>query len=974
MVMRLMNTVNKFLVHCFDAKSSASIQFEFFRIRRTLQNSQHIPSHSKRLKKRTAWLSVFTASLVLLLLQSPAFAQENPSAISINSPSVQEGNSGSTNLTFTVTLNPPRGEVVTVDYEVTVGGTATPGTDYTGNRTGTLTFNSGDLTKSINFSVVGDTTVEPDETVIVTLRDQSPNAHLQAGNFIGTGTIRNDDREAVVLSSDNRLRALSISEGTLSPGFSSPVESYSVTVGHNVASVTVTPTANHSRATISVNDISVRSGTASRSISLSEGQNTIRIIVTAENNAQRTYRVVVTRQSPPEPEVMKSSDNRLRALSISEGTLSPDFSNSVQSYSVTVSSNVASLTVTPTANHSRATISVNNNSVRSGSASGPIRLSDGENTITITVTAENNAQRIYRVVVTRQPADLTPDAFSFQPKTDAEPGATVMSNSITVSGLSEGFSTSISVSGGTLMVDGDEFSGTTVSNGQRVAVVVVASDEFSSTATARVTIGGVSAEFSVTTKAKPVPRLSNAEREIVAEMAREVGISVIGAVEERTANDIGAPSSTPPSTSFNCIRPFLNRIAEYERDRIYGKSQSSLHRTLDNARFACSLFAGGLGANSSSELENNAVVWGSIDYRDLSGGRKSLADWSGEMVLAHVGTDTQRDAGTLAGMAASISRGTFDYVEQSENTRGQIKSRMTVVYPYVGWPVSDTLRLWATVGFGKGNIEKFDDSNTRQFSSSTEFLMSGFGGRYRLVTDDQSDAGVATLVDLKAEAYSTSVTVNDDLLENANQRNGTYGLRIAVEGLRERKLDSGARFIPSGELGVRWDGGAGDTGSGVEIGGGVKYIDECECRTVDGNARILVTHNSGRKGWSGRLSATGNMDNNNAGMSYNVSLVRGSAGNKAGSIWERSAVSQAQLVIDSTLRFESEVGYGVYGKSGLYTPYVGFGFQEGSDRSYRMGVRFSNDLAVTFGMELERRELKSTAPDHRVMLTGATSW
>ena len=902
----------------------------------------------------------------MLLLQPPAFAQETQSAISINSPDVQEGNSGSTNLTFTVTLNPPRGEVVTVNYAVT-GGTATSGTDYTELPDGTLTFNSGDLTKEIVISVVGDTTVEPDETVIVTLGTTSPNAHLQAGSSNGTGTIRNDDREAV-LSSDNRLRALSVSEGALSPGFSSSVQVYSATVGSNVASVTVTPTANHSRANISVNNAPVRSGSASRSISLSEGQNTISIVVTAENDAERTYRVVVTRQPR---EVVKSSDNRLSALSISEGTLTPDFAGSVQSYSATVGSSIASVTVTPTANHSRANISVNGSSVRSGSASEPIRLSDGENTITVTVTAENNAERIYRVVVTRSPADLTPDAFSFESKTDAEPGATVMSNSIMVSGLSEDSSTRISVSGGTLRVDGDVFSGTTVSNGQRVAVVVEASDEFSSTETASVTIGGVSAEFSVTTKAKPVPRLSNAEREIVAEMAREVTISAIGTVAERSANDIGVPSSTPLSASFNCIRPFLDRIAEYERDRNHGKSQSSLHRSLDNARFACSLFASEMGVNSSSASESNAVIWGSIDYRDLSGGRKSLADWDGEMVLAHVGTDTQRGAGTLAGMAASISRGTFDYTEQSESTRGQIKSRMTVVYPYVGWPVSDALRLWATVGFGKGRIEKFDDNNTRQFSSSTEFLMSGFGGRYRLVTDDQSDAGVATLVDLKAEAYSTSVTVNDDLLESSD--NGTYGLRIAVEGLRERKLDSGAKYIPAGELAVRWDGGAGDTGSGVEVGGGIKYIDECECRTVDGNARILVTHNSGRKGWNGRLSATGNMGNDNAGMSYNVSLARGN-GNKVGSIWERSAVRQAQLVIDSTLRFESEVGYGLYGRSGLYKPYIGLGFQEGGDRSYRMGVRFSNDLAMTFGMELERHELKRTAPDHRVMLTGATNW
>ena len=75
---------------------------------------------------------------------------------------------------------------------------------------------------------------------------------------------------------------------------------------------------------------------------------------------------------------------------------------------------------------------------------------------------------------------------------------------ITVSGLNTAASISVS-SGGTLVVDGSTFSGATVANGQKVAVTVTASTSFSTKTTATVTIGGVSADFAVTTAADQMP-------------------------------------------------------------------------------------------------------------------------------------------------------------------------------------------------------------------------------------------------------------------------------------------------------------------------------------------------------------------------------------------------------------------------------------------------------------------------------------
>ena len=113
-------------------------------------------------------------------------------SLSIDSPSVAEGDSGSTNLTFTVALSPASGQQVTVGYAEGTGGTAATGTDYTALASGTLTFVAGDTSKTVTVTVTGDTLDEPNETVVVKLSGAA-NASIATGT--GTGTITDDDGE-----------------------------------------------------------------------------------------------------------------------------------------------------------------------------------------------------------------------------------------------------------------------------------------------------------------------------------------------------------------------------------------------------------------------------------------------------------------------------------------------------------------------------------------------------------------------------------------------------------------------------------------------------------------------------------------------------------------------------------------------------------------------------------------------------------
>ncbi|MEO6977152.1 MAG: cadherin-like beta sandwich domain-containing protein, partial [Mucilaginibacter sp.] len=196
------------------------------------------------------------------------------------------------------------------------------------------------------------------------------------------------------LSSNNNLAGLTLSSGTLSPVFAPGKTSYTVSVSHATASVTITPTAQDAAATIKVNDVTVASGSASAAIPLNFGYNLIRIGVTAQNGTYRSYDITINR--------LASTNANLAGLTISSGSLSPVFDPDITSYTVSVSNTTASVTVTPTVQDATATITVEWETVASGSASRPIPLDIGDNNvINITVRSEYGYYKYYEIRVNR---------------------------------------------------------------------------------------------------------------------------------------------------------------------------------------------------------------------------------------------------------------------------------------------------------------------------------------------------------------------------------------------------------------------------------------------------------------------------------------------------------------------------------------------------------------------------------------------
>ena len=251
---------------------------------------------------------------------------------------------------------------------------------------------SATVAASVNSVTITPTTTDPNATVFVNGISVTSGAASQAINLtIGknTITVQAPAQDGTTLiytinvykgSPNAALNNLKVSSGTLSPAFNYQTPAYSVTVSNDVSSITVTPTAADADAAIKVNGAPVASNSASQAIILGVGNNTITLAVAAQDGLSTdTYTINVNRAASPIA--------TLSSLTTSNGNLSPAFKSGTYNYVLTVAASAIELT--PTLTDAGASVKINGTAVANGSASAPIPLSTGQNTVSIVVTAQD---------------------------------------------------------------------------------------------------------------------------------------------------------------------------------------------------------------------------------------------------------------------------------------------------------------------------------------------------------------------------------------------------------------------------------------------------------------------------------------------------------------------------------------------------------------------------------------------------------
>ena len=223
------------------------------------------------------------------------------------------------------------------------------------------------------------------------------------------------------------------------------------------------------------------------------------------------------------------------------------------------------------------------------------------------------------------------------------------------------------------------------------------------------------------------------------------------------------------------------------------------------------------------------------------------------------------------------------------------------------------------------------------------------------VLDGTGRSGLA--MNVKSDAMWVG-TKSEDTDELAPSEGDVTRLRLIVEGERVFATGNGATFTPSAEVGLRHDAGDAETGTGVEVGAGLRHT--AGPLTIEGRVRTLVAHEaSGYKEWgaSGAIRVTPSASGR--GLTLSVAPQWGRTGSAAHQLWSaRDATalgSESEFEATGRLAVDAGYGFGLGADRGVLTPYAGMTLGDGGNRTMRTGTRWQLNPDAVFGLEVTRQ-------------------
>ena len=209
------------------------------------------------------------------------------------------------------------------------------------------------------------------------------------------------------------------------------------------------------------------------------------------------------------------------------------------------------------------------------------------------------------------------------------------------------------------------------------------------------------------------------------------------------------------------------------------------------------------------------AFWGQGAFSSFSGEEEDLS-LDGEVTTLLLGADwtSQR---WRAGAALSQSWGSGSY-DGDNSAEGEISTTVTGVFPYGRYALTPRLGIWATAGYGWGELS-FQPDGEDEFTPSTTMSMAAVG-MDGLVRDGGSDG-----ISLTTTADLLMVKTHSEEVDGLDSSEGSLSrLRLGLEAVRPFPLSDGASLLPTMALGIRQDDGDAETGFGLELGAGLLWM------------------------------------------------------------------------------------------------------------------------------------------------------
>ena len=426
---------------------------------------------------------------------------------------------------------------------------------------------------------------------------------------------------------------------------------------------------------------------------------------------------------------------------------------------------------------------------------------------------------------------------------------------------------------------------------------------------------------------------------------------------------------------------------------------SSYSMTLRDIMLSSSFTATGEKDSTGGSL----AFWGRAALSSFDG-REGTFSLDGEATAAMLGADYAR-GNWLVGMALMQSSGEGGYADRESGPQhcpdvgegmdadmmahlcggavregdGKVEATLTAAVPYAAIQASERLKLWGALGHGTGEVTLKPEVGG-SLTADISWTMAAAGLRGNVIAPPAEGSGPALAVTSDALWARTS---SDRTHELAASDSDVTRLRLGLEGSWRAALADGGHVTPKLEIGARHDGGDAETGFGVELGGGLAWVDPTLGLSLDLSGRTLIAHASDDLEDRGFAASLAFDPDPASERGLSLALRQEMGGQAKGGL---DALFRVDPLEDRTgsgetaARWMAEAAYGFPAFKGRFTgsPHVGLGLATAA-RDYNLGWRLTpaanaNVPDVSFGVRATRRESDWTEPEHTVGFEATARW
>ena len=435
----------------------------------------------------------------------------------------------------------------------------------------------------------------------------------------------------------------------------------------------------------------------------------------------------------------------------------------------------------------------------------------------------------------------------------------------------------------------------------------------------------------------------------------------------------------------------------FGQDRFGSNGAQAYSMTAREALLGSSFTATGEKDGTGGSL----AFWGRAAQSSFDG-QEGTFSLDGEATTAMLGADYAR-GNWLLGMALMQSSGEGGYrdTDPGENVcdrpdmadmdpetkkvvcngavragHGEVEATLTAAVPYAALQASERMKLWGALGHGTGEVTLRPDPGGRPLSSDISWTMAAMGLRGDVVAPQGSGPALAVTSDAL-----WARTGSDKTHELAASDSDVTRLRLGLEGSWKVALEGNGSVTPKLEIGARHDGGDAETGFGVELGGGLAWVDPVLGLSLDLSGRTLVAHGSDDLEDRGFAASLAFDPDPATKRGPSLTLAQDWGGQAKGgldALFTPETLDRRGGSGAATARWQAEAAYGFRAFSGRFTgsPHMRLGLATGA-RDYSLGWRLTparNAPDVSFGIRATRRENDAAAPEHAVGLEINARW